>query len=315
MTLGQKLKALLKESTMTQEDLAERLEVSRQAVGKWINDKGMPEVGKLVQISDLFGVTLDYLLKEDCTERDASNRAGEAAAKEAVDKEAAVISGYYVSKEMLDGYLSYSRQRVKQITGGISLFILSNIFICLDSDNRILMFLYWSMMIAGVSILLWTFLQTKQYQEIKRERLLLDDEVFREFQRQREARRKRYALMMIAAVVILFGSTEIEMFFWNEFERTVGNVFSWLTDAIWIALMVWAGMAMHVDSVIVRNAKHAPKNGPMRRYRWIYAALPMTAVAVLIGFLTNAWSPYAPVIILFCCLLVTTCKLLIERKE
>ena len=47
MTLGQKLKALLKDNSMTQEDLAERLEVSRQAVGKWVNDKGIPEVGKL----------------------------------------------------------------------------------------------------------------------------------------------------------------------------------------------------------------------------------------------------------------------------
>lgn len=49
MTLGQKLKALLKDNYMTQEDLAERLDVSRQAVGKWVNDKGIPEVGKLVQ--------------------------------------------------------------------------------------------------------------------------------------------------------------------------------------------------------------------------------------------------------------------------
>lgn len=109
MTLGQKLKVLLKDNGMTQEDLAERLDVSRQAVGKWVNDKGIPEVGKLVQISNLFGVSLDYLLKEDCEEkivsegRDISN------------------SGYYVSQEMLDGYLSYSRHNVNQIAGGISL--------------------------------------------------------------------------------------------------------------------------------------------------------------------------------------------------
>lgn len=69
MTLGQKLKALLKDNSMTQEDLAERLEVSRQAVGKWVNDKGIPEVGKLVQISNLFGVSMDYLLKEDYEEK------------------------------------------------------------------------------------------------------------------------------------------------------------------------------------------------------------------------------------------------------
>lgn len=117
MTLGQKLKALLKESGMTQEDLAERLEVSRQAVGKWANDKGIPEVGKLVQISDLFDVSLDYLLKEDGTEKNVPSTAETGASRQEARN-----SGYYVSKEMLDGYLSYSRQRVTQITMGIGLF-------------------------------------------------------------------------------------------------------------------------------------------------------------------------------------------------
>ena len=90
MTLGQKLKTLLKDNGMTQEDLAERLEVSRQAVGKWVNDKGIPEVGKIVQISNLFGVSTDYLLKEDCAEKGVT------------EERAISNSGYYVSQEMLD---------------------------------------------------------------------------------------------------------------------------------------------------------------------------------------------------------------------
>ena len=121
MTLGQKLKALLKESRMTQEDLAEQLEVSRQAVGKWVNDKGIPEVGKLVQISDLFDVSLDYLLKEDGTEKNVPSTAETGASRQVARN-----SGYYVSQEMLDGYLSYGRQRVTQITMGIGLFFLFN---------------------------------------------------------------------------------------------------------------------------------------------------------------------------------------------
>ena len=71
MTFGQKLKALLKEKDMTQENLAELLDVSRQAVGKWANDKGIPEVDKLVQISNIFGVSLDYLLREEQEEERA----------------------------------------------------------------------------------------------------------------------------------------------------------------------------------------------------------------------------------------------------
>ena len=143
MTLGQKLKALLKDNSMTQEDLAERLEVSRQAVGKWVNDKGIPEVGKLVQISNLFGVSMDYLLKEDYEEKNVS------------EEKAISNSGYYVSQEMLDGYLSYSRQNVKQITGGISLFILSNVFECFGHHSMIMTFLFWLTMIAGIIIIIF----------------------------------------------------------------------------------------------------------------------------------------------------------------
>lgn len=302
MTLGQKLKVLLKDNGMTQEDLAERLDVSRQAVGKWVNDKGIPEVGKLVQISNLFGVSLDYLLKEDCEEKIVS------------EGRDILSSGYYVSQEMLDGYLSYSRHTVNQIAGGISLFILSNAFECFGQQNTILHLLYWITMAAGMIIIIWHFLQTRQYQEIKNEHLTFDDKVFEAFQRQRESRRKKYAVMIIVGVMILLAGSEIERLIMSGFGQTASHVFGWVVDTAWMALIIWAGMSMYVDSVIIKNARHAPESGHMKRYRWVYMALPVTVAAVLTGVITNAWSPYAPIIILFCCLLVTTCKLLIESR-
>lgn len=294
---------------MTQEDLAQRLDVSRQAVGKWVNDKGIPEVGKLVQISDLFGVSLDYLLKEDCEEKTVSEE------KIVSEEKATPSSGYYVSQEMLDGYLSYGRQSVKQITGGISLFILSNIFPCFGQNNRILSLLYWLTMVAGLAVIIWYFFQVKQYPEIRTQYLTFDDTVYEAFCRQREQRRKKYTVMIIVGVVILFASPEIGLFFRNDFGQTARDVLEWIADTAWIALMIWAGMSMHNDSIVIKNAQQSPKNGSIKRYRWIYAALPVTAAAVLIGVITNAWNPYAPIVILFCCLLVTTCKLLIEGRN
>lgn len=303
MTLGQKIKALLKDNSMTQEDLAEKLEVSRQAVGKWVNDKGIPEVGKLVQISNLFGVSMDYLLKEECEE------------KNILKAESSSDSGYYVSQEMLDGYLSYSRQNVKQITRGIGLFVLSNVFDCFGHHSIIMPLLYWFTMIAGIIIIIWQFFQIKQYQEIKSERLVFDDKVFEEFKKQRETRRKRYAVMIIVGVVVLLASSEIGYFLMVHFGQTACNVFEWIADTVWLALIIWAGMSMHIDSIIINNTEHTSKSSRMKRYRWIYMAFPVTVIAVLIGIITGAWSPYAPIIVLFCCLLVTTCKLLIESRE
>lgn len=64
MTLGDKLSKLRKENNYTQEQLADVLGVSRQAVSKWESDITYPETDKLIRMSELFNCSLDYLLKE-----------------------------------------------------------------------------------------------------------------------------------------------------------------------------------------------------------------------------------------------------------
>ena len=62
MTFSQKLKELRIRAGMSQEKLAERVGVSRQAITKWETDKGAPEMENLLALSDLFGVSVDELL-------------------------------------------------------------------------------------------------------------------------------------------------------------------------------------------------------------------------------------------------------------
>ena len=64
MTFSDKLIALRKKAGWSQEELAERLNVSRQSVSKWESAQSMPDIDKIVQLSSLFGVTTDYLLKD-----------------------------------------------------------------------------------------------------------------------------------------------------------------------------------------------------------------------------------------------------------
>lgn len=136
--------------------------------------------------------------------------------------------------------------------------------------------------------------------------------VYDHFKNQREIRRKRYTIIIIAGVVVLFASSETDMFLIQHFGYTAYNVCGWLLDAIWLILFIWAGMSMHTDSIIIKNTEQIPTRSPLNRYRYIYAALPVTSIAVMIGYLTNIWHPIAPIIILFCVLLVTTCKLILE---
>lgn len=64
MTFGEKLQKLRAREGLSQDALAELLNVSRQAVSRWERDETMPETEKVVRISDQFHVTTDYLLKD-----------------------------------------------------------------------------------------------------------------------------------------------------------------------------------------------------------------------------------------------------------
>lgn len=63
MTFGERLFELRKHANLTQEQLAELLEVSRQSVSKWEQDKAYPEMTRLIFLSDYFQVSLDYLMR------------------------------------------------------------------------------------------------------------------------------------------------------------------------------------------------------------------------------------------------------------
>lgn len=63
MNFSEKLLALRKANDLTQEQLAEKLDVSRQSISKWESGQAVPELEKIVALSAVFDVTTDYLLK------------------------------------------------------------------------------------------------------------------------------------------------------------------------------------------------------------------------------------------------------------
>ena len=62
MTFGEKLQKLRKEAGLSQEEFADQMGVSRQAVSKWERDSGYPETEKIIRMGRIFHVTLEYLL-------------------------------------------------------------------------------------------------------------------------------------------------------------------------------------------------------------------------------------------------------------
>lgn len=73
MSFSEKILYLRTRNGMSQEVLADKLSISRQAVSKWESGVTLPETDKLIIISDMFKVSLDFLLKEDSREQKRSH--------------------------------------------------------------------------------------------------------------------------------------------------------------------------------------------------------------------------------------------------
>ena len=73
MILADKIIRLRKKNGLTQEELADKMNVSRQAVSKWESAQTIPDLEKILQLSTLFGVTTDYLLKDEIEEEEFAN--------------------------------------------------------------------------------------------------------------------------------------------------------------------------------------------------------------------------------------------------
>ncbi|MCQ6524052.1 MULTISPECIES: helix-turn-helix domain-containing protein [Bacillus] len=63
MSLGEQLKKLRESKGFSQEDVAKKIGVTRQAVYKWENDKSCPDIDNLILLSEMYNVTLDELIK------------------------------------------------------------------------------------------------------------------------------------------------------------------------------------------------------------------------------------------------------------
>ena len=81
MIFADKLIRLRKQNGWSQEELAEKMNVSRQAVSKWESAQTVPELEKLLQLSNLFGVTTDYLLKDELEQEEYARDGEETAVK------------------------------------------------------------------------------------------------------------------------------------------------------------------------------------------------------------------------------------------
>lgn len=123
MILADKIIENRKKNGWSQEELAGKLGVSRQSVSKWESAQAMPDLKKILQLSEVFGVTTDYLMKDEI---------------EAIPSDAAVTvdngleeTVRQVSMEEANAFLAYNEKSSRRISAGVMMCIASPVLLVL----------------------------------------------------------------------------------------------------------------------------------------------------------------------------------------
>lgn len=145
MILADKIIDLRKKNGWSQEELAEKLGVSRQAVSKWESAQAIPDLGRVLAMADLFSVTTDYLLRDE----------NEAPTPAAVEDGASESSVRRVSMEEASAFLALCRKQAPTRALAVSLCVLSPIPLLL--------------VVPAVVIFLRQGMESKEYEYLEQE--------------------------------------------------------------------------------------------------------------------------------------------------
>lgn len=112
MILADKIIELRKKNGWSQEELANKMDVSRQAVSKWECAQAIPDLDKLVQLGKLFGVTIDYLLKDNIENKEFTEDIPKPSTKRiSIDKS----NNYKLLKEAEDSLSEKQKRRLEKV--------------------------------------------------------------------------------------------------------------------------------------------------------------------------------------------------------
>lgn len=277
MSLGENLQFLRKKENITQEQLAERLEVSRQSVSKWESDTTYPEMDKLLQICELFRCSMDDLLKKD-------------------------ISAVYVEDKA--HYDAHFNQFSKMIALGVGLILFGisvSQFLSIGlapeikalSDAVLLIFVIFAVAIFIVMGL--------RHSEFERKNPYIED-----FYSEEEIDRfhKKFPVMIVTGVVlILIGmviSTVGDSILPKEDELVNSVFFLFITAAV--PVLVYAGMQKGKYDIKEYNKMHDKESKEYKKEQLLWTVcgcimLVAFMIYLICGFGFDAWGMPAALIL------------------
>ena len=298
MILADKIIDLRKKAGWSQEELADKLGVSRQSVSKWEGAQSIPDMNKILQLSELFGVSTDYLLK------DSLEAPEPLAAPEDADSEGAT----FVSMEEANAFLNHKAESAPRIALGVLLCILSPITLILlggaqdtgrlpltEMQAAMIGLIVLLMMVAG-AVLLFVLngMRGNKFEYLEKDALDtaygVSGMVRERMQREEGDHTRRIALgvvLCVLAAIPLFA-----LLLWrgeDDFYGVLGISAILVLAAIGVHILVKATIPWEGYRMLLEEGDYTrDRKRNARRYGGIYWSV-ITAAYLAVSFLTKRW--------------------------
>lgn len=300
MELAEKIAALRKQKGWSQEELAERMQVTRQSVSKWESGQSVPDLDKVLQLSELFAVSTDFLLKPSIDTVKA----------DAYTQETNTIPLRRVTLEEADAFLAVKQKTAPRIAAATLLCILSPIGLLLlgaamedgllnlseEAVGSIGMLLLLLLVAAAVAIFIVSGGLTKPYAYLESEPFMADSAVLKMAKERQMQQKGRYtrlnavgACLCILSLVPLFGIVA-----WTEqaFYLTLGLSAMLVIIGAGVFCFILAGIDhAAVEKLLQEGDYTREKKRGQKRAEGISTAYWLLTAAVYLGysFYTNRW--------------------------
>ncbi|WP_353106480.1 helix-turn-helix domain-containing protein [Acetoanaerobium noterae] len=299
MILADKIILLRKKSGWSQEELAEKLNVSRQSISKWEGAQSVPGMDKILQLSEIFGVSTDYLLKD-------SIELEEYVEQESKSEESSVR---YVSMEEANSYLDLTQNIAHKMALGVAMCIispaiiitLSNLYLLEQfsfSENQsqaIALTLFFITIASAVVIFISIGMRFKDFEYLKTEPIETEYGVSGMVKSKMKAYKETYSKYNIIGVTLCILSVLpviLSSFADKDLTDGIGVIGTLFMVAVGVFMLVTVGTIWSSFNVLLQEGEYSvegkAKSKVVGSIAGIYWLLT-TALYLFISFYYGAW--------------------------
>ena len=302
MIFADKLIDLRKKNGWSQEELAEKLSVSRQTVSKWEGAQSIPDMARIIQLSELFHVSTDYLLKDEKEQTENPEISQDYASEGVVVRT--------IGMEEANQFLKIKEENSRRVAVGVLLCILSPVALILLGGAQSFGLLKWTenmaggiglvvmmlMIIPAVGLFIISGLRISQYEYLEKEPV----ETLYGVSGMARERKERFQpvhtrhliigiMLCVASVIPLFASI---IFKGESFISVVGIAAILVLAAIGVMLIVRVSIIQGSYQMLLEEADYSRESKEDNRHTgyitMAYWCL-VTAGYLAWSFIGNAW--------------------------